>query len=429
MTPGGAEDWTYPQDFAETVRGIDPSYSPVATEAYVPGREAAFLDAMTAAVESRARVLRKLLETLDCSFVMQVFSETDFLQHALWHVIDPKHSRYRPEQAQALRERVLGFYKALDDLIADIARTMGGQAAILIISDHGAGPLEEFIHANNLLLEQGLLRTKRGLRTRLKHLLFRAGFTPLNVYKLGAALRLGRMRLGLRWTSKGYELLRRLFFSFSDIDWRNSAAYAISGGVYGGIFVNLAGREPAGSVPNDQYRRVRDQLREMLLAARHPRTGAPLVKQVLAREEIYRGRFLAELPDLYFLPSEPTQAVFGDFEFSSNRVAEPASEAISAQHRMDGMIVAAGPGLGHGAEAKGTTVADVVPLVLYLMGLPIPPGLDGKLPTAVLDGNELARRPPEYAAPSAAGGPADKPRQATDDESIKQRLKGLGYIS
>jgi predicted AlkP superfamily phosphohydrolase/phosphomutase len=153
------------------------------------------------------------------------------------------------------------------------------------------------------------------------------------------------------------------------------------------------------------------------------------VKQVLAREEIYGGRFLGEMPDLYFLPSDPVQAVFGDFEFSSNKVVEPASEAISAQHRMDGLFVAAGPGLRRGAEAKGLTVADIVPLVLYLMNLPIPRGLDGKLNTDILDETELLRRPPAYSEPDGAGGLADKPRQATDDESIKQRLKGLGYIS
>ena len=73
--------------------------------------------------------------------------------------------------------------------------------------------------------------------------------------------------------------------------------------------------------------------------------GKPLVREVVAREEIYGGKFLAELPDLYFLPSDPTQAVFGDFEFSSNKLVEPASAAISAQHRMDGVFIAAGPGI------------------------------------------------------------------------------------
>jgi len=205
-------------------------------------------------------------------------------------------------------------------------------------------------------------------------------------------------------------------------------AYAISGGVYGGLFVNLKGREPAGVVPQDQYERVRADLKKMLLGLRNPSTGKPLVREVVAREEIYGGKFLAELPDLYFLPSDPTQAVFGDFEFSSNKLVEPASAAISAQHRMDGVFIAAGPGIRRGVEVGGLDVSDITPMVLYMMGLAIPEGLDGKVKTDVFEAAEIARRPPAYFKPDAAGTP-DERRRATDDESVKQRLKGLGYIS
>jgi predicted AlkP superfamily phosphohydrolase/phosphomutase len=167
----------------------------------------------------------------------------------------------------------------------------------------------------------------------------------------------------------------------------------------------------------------------MLLGVRHPGTGEPLIKQVVMREEIYKGKYLGELPDLYFLPSEPTQAVFGDFEFSSNRVVEAASHAISAQHRMDGILIAKGPGIKRGSEVKDLTVLDTVPLVLYLMGLPIPEGLDGRLPVAIIDQAEIARRPPAYFKMEDTPVPPGGQRQTTDDESIKQRLKGLGYIS
>jgi predicted AlkP superfamily phosphohydrolase/phosphomutase len=312
--------------------------------------------------------------------------------------------------------------------VGQVVQEAGEDLSIVVISDHGAGPLHEFIHANNLLIDNGMLKVKRSLRSQLKRLVFRAGFTPLNAYRFGSALNLGRVRMGMRWTSKGYALLRRLFFSFSDIDWPHSVAYAISGGVYGGIFVNLQGREPSGAVPPDQYDRVRQDVKQMLLGLRHPGTGKPLVRQVLMREEIYRGSYLGELPDLYFLPESETQAVFGDFEFSSNKVTEPASKAISAQHRMDGVFIARGPGVKRGFETGNMTVADVTPLVLYLMGLRIPEGLDGRIKTEILDEVELARRPPAYFKPDTGRG-AGGQRQAVDDESIKERLKGLGYIS
>ncbi|MFZ1947971.1 MAG: alkaline phosphatase family protein [bacterium] len=428
LTPTGSRDYTYPRELADSISRIEPSYRIVPTASYVPGREAVFLGEIAELVRAKARLLGEIAKGSDWDFIMQVFSETDFIQHAMWHVLDPSHPRHRAADEERYRGPIVDVYRRIDQVIGEATRAAGDQASVMILSDHGAGPLHEFIHANNLLVAHGMLKVKRGLRSRLKHLLFRAGLTPLNAYRLASVLNLGKARMGLRWTARGYCLLRSFFFSFSDIDWPRSVAYAISGGVYGGVFVNLKGREPAGVVPEERYESVRAEIKQMLLGARHPATGEPLVREVVMREEIYGGRFLGELPDLYFLPSDPTQAVFGDFEFSSNKVVEPASAAISAQHRMDGVFVAAGPGIRRGIEVDGLTVADITPLALYMMDLPVPEGLDGKVKTDVFEAAEISRRPPAYFKPGA-GGTGDERRRATDDESVKQRLKGLGYIS
>ena len=298
-----------------------------------------------------------------------------------------------------------------------------------MISDHGHGPLHEFIHANNLFVKKGIMKVKADLRSRLKYALFRMGLTPLNVYRAGNALGLARLRMGLRWTSKGYRMLARLFFSFSDIDWKRTAGYAISGGVYGAVFVNLKGREPEGAVETEDYETARARLAEVLLEMCHPGDGGRLVKRILQREEVYKGRFTPEAPDLFFEPRDPTVGVFGDFEFSSNRILEPASEAISAQHRMDGVFIAAGRDLKPGTEAQGLRVIDVAPLLLYLMGLSIPEGLDGRLVEDVLTDEARKQRPPTYFHPQDVLDTSGGDRQTMEDESIKERLKGLGYIS
>jgi predicted AlkP superfamily phosphohydrolase/phosphomutase len=224
-------------------------------------------------------------------------------------------------------------------------------------------------------------------------------------------------------------MLSRLFFSFADIDWPLSQGYAISGGVYGAVFVNLEGREPEGAVGKDRYEETRRRLAEVLEEVRHPLDGGKLVAEVLKREDVYKGKFTPEAPDLFFRPRDAGIGVFGDFEFSSNRVLEPASEAISAQHRMDGIFIAAGKDLRAGIEVEGLRVVDVAPLLLYLMGLGIPEGLDGKLSGEVIDEHTLQERPPSYFRPEEVLGTHTGDRQTMEDESIKERLKGLGYIS
>jgi predicted AlkP superfamily phosphohydrolase/phosphomutase len=429
LTPAGSQRCTHPQELLADIRRMEPGYKIVPTQAFSPGRVGAFLDEMESVFDSKARVLKALLKESDWQFVMQVFNETDFLQHALWHILDPAHPRHDPGLHSRYIGRIEDFYARIDRLIGEIVETAGDDASIMVISDHGHGPLHEFIHANNLLVKAGIMKVKKGLGSRIKYALFRMGLTPLAVYRAGNVLGLARLRMGMRWTSKGYLLLSRLFFSFSDIDWERSTGYAISGGVYGGAFVNLKGREPQGAVEPDRYEEAREHLARVLLEMCHPGNGGQVVTRVLRREEVYRGRFTSEAPDLYFLPREPSIGVFGDFEFSSNRLLEPASEAISAQHRMDGIFIAAGDDLKRGFEAEDLSVLDVAPLLLHLMGLGIPEGLDGRLHEEVFRDGALQERPPSYFRPDEVLGIKGGGRQTMEDESIKERLKGLGYIS
>jgi predicted AlkP superfamily phosphohydrolase/phosphomutase len=429
LTPLGSDDCTYPGDLIESIRRISPRYAIVPTVTYSAGRLKAYLDEMTAVVDSKAAVAAGLMKGGDWQFAMQVFNETDFLQHALWHIMDPAHPRHDAAEHREHIGRIRDFYARIDSVVGDLIAAAGEDASVVVISDHGHGPLHEFIHANNLFLKAGLMKVRNHPWSRLKYALHRLGLTPLNAYRIGKTLGLGKLRMGLRWTSRGYGLLSRFFFSFADVDWERTSAYAISGGVYGGAYVNLKGREPLGSVEPDQYDKVREQITQVLSGLRHPGDGGVLISKVLKREEIYSGRFTGEAPDLYFLPRDPTVGVFGDFEFSSNRVVEPASSAISAQHRMEGIFIAKGPGIRQGEEIEGLRVVDVAPSLMYMMGLPIPKGLDGRLPESIFLTEELEARPPAYFDLEDVIRGDDGERKSMEDESVKQRLKGLGYIS
>ena len=429
LTPFGGRRFTYPPELANEIRSTAPSYRIVPERVYSSGRAGDFLKELREVLEAKRTVLMDLLKKTDWKFAMEVFSETDFLQHALWHVMDEKHPRHDPDEARRFADEVTDIYRRLDSIIGEVVETLGEKDSVMLVSDHGAGPLHRFVHANNYLIQAGAMKIKRGLGSRLKYAMFKAGLTPMNVYRIVSRLRFGKLKMGLRWTSGGYDLLRRFFFSFSDVDWERTTAYALSGGVYGGIFVNLKGREPSGAVEPDDYEKTRDDLIELIGGLRDPRTDRGLIEKVIKREEIYSGKFLNEAPDLYFLPYVPTVGVFGDFEFSSNRVIEDVSDAISAQHRMDGIFVAGGAAVRAGTEVSGMTVLDLAPLMLYLMNLPIPEGIDGKLNTEVLDPECLEQSPPEYVKLLDLYDTGRRDRDSTEDESIRDRLKGLGYIS
>ncbi len=429
LTPPRARHYTYPPELSDEIVGLVPSYRIVPSMVYRPGRGLEFVDDLLNLLEYKRRILLELISRIDWTFAMQVFNETDFLQHALWHVIDQSHPRFNSKEGARLRDRFFDVYRKIDSIVGEVLNRIDEETSILIVSDHGAGPLHHFFHANNFFLQRGILALRRSPVSQFKYLMFRSGYTPLRVYKLMTILGQGKARLGLRWTAKGYDLMRKMFFSFADIDWRRSIAYAISGGVYGAVYINLKGREPEGIVDSSEYERVRDRLANELLTIEDPVYGGKLIEKVLRREEVYRGRFISEAPDLYFLPRRPTVAVFGDFEFSSNRTIENASRAISCQHRMEGIFIGKGSLLRSGAEVRSLAVIDITPLALYLMDLEIPDCLDGKLPIEVLDSAALEHSKPRYVEMKEFYERTLGERSTVTDEDIKERLKGLGYIS
>jgi uncharacterized sulfatase len=70
----------------------------------------------------------------------------------------------------------------------------------------------------------------------------------------------------------------------------------------GRLYLNLAGREPRGSVSEDDYETVRDELRADLEALEGP-DGRPVAKRVVDGETAFRGDHDEIAPDLVVIPN------------------------------------------------------------------------------------------------------------------------------
>jgi predicted AlkP superfamily phosphohydrolase/phosphomutase len=364
-------------------------------------------------------------------FLMQVFNETDIIQHGLWHLADPLHPNHDRAEASRLGDALLNFYKKMDEILGEVLDACPENTTLMLVSDHGAGSLYRFMHTNLWLIDHGFLKIRNHPLSRMKHRLFRWGFTPMNLYNRTSQAGLGRVKTRLRWTARGYALLRSAFLSFGDVDWDRTVAYGLGGGVAGGIYLNVRGREPLGRIePGADYETARQQIADALKGSADPETGRPLIDRVWFREELFQGPFTSEAPDLYFAPSDPRCAVFGDFEFSSNRVLEPTSPAISGQHRMDGVLALRGPGIRSALSLEKIHISDIAPTALHLMGLAVPDDLDGRVLTGALDAEFLERRPVRMTHGSQRDtSSGDRSYDDRQEGEIIDRLKGLGYIS
>jgi predicted AlkP superfamily phosphohydrolase/phosphomutase len=422
LTPRNAENYTYPKELAEELRREIGDYIVYSDEVYSKGRGETFLNALKYSATQRVRAADYLLQKYPADFFMLVFPETDTVSHGLWSAYDPTHHDHNPAEAEKLRDGILEIYEHIDGLLERLITNHQSPISILLMSDHGHGPVRNFLYVNNFLAQRGYLKFKSNLASQLKRAAFQLGLTPRFAYNLLLAIGLGKLRRTLDKRRGGRGLLKRFFLSFGDVDWSRTRAYSI--GYIGEVHINLRGREPQGIVsPGEEYEHVRDvvitSLRELTLP-----DGAPLVEHIWKKEEIYHGAHLANAPDILFLPRNLETIAFGDFEFGSNKVIEK-SFGVSSSHRMNGIFVASGAGIKNAGEFSGAQLIDLAPTILHLMGLPVPTDMDGRVVTEAL----ADARAVEYGGTSAGNAVTRDGYSEEEEKEVIERLADLGYIS
>jgi len=428
LTPADADIFTYPPGLSAEIRRAFPGYEVWPAEVrHAKGRERSFLEAASRLTEHNVRLFEFMQGRDDWDFQMIVFMATDQVQHAMWRYRDPSHLAHPSDAPAEFRQAIDACYMQVDAAVGRVLAHADAQTTVFVISDHGFGPWDYWFHLNAWLLSEGFLVVKPAALSRLKAALFRLGFTPLTFYKLFMSAGLSGVvaRTTRKRRSWYFDILRRFFLSFDDIDWSRTVAYSL--GNIGPIYLNRAGREPAGIVAPADGERVLNRISERLRALRDPRDGRPLVEEILLGRDLYAGPYADHGPDLMVFLRGFRVIAFGEAQFTSQHWLTPAY-GITGGHRMDGIFIAAGRGIRPGQTVTGARLWDVYPTALALLGAPIPAGLDGRPLESILDPDitraiQYSTRPVEdYYQAQGTG-------YSEDEEAlIAARLKGLGYV-
>jgi predicted AlkP superfamily phosphohydrolase/phosphomutase len=254
------------------------------------------------------------------------------------------------------------------------------------------------------------------------------------MYGLMTKLGLGSHRVS-RFRGKQDSLMDRLgeslFLSRRHVDWSRTRAYAQ--GNFGQIFLNLKGRQPSGCVAPDEASRLIEDLKSDLQSIPHPDTGKPLVEHVYEREELYHGPHADLAPDLTVVLTDWRYRTIGLHDFTTNRVITPAF-GPTGDHRLDGILIAAGPLIRPGTEPIEASLLDIAPTVLSLLGIDVPGDIDGRTLTELLDQEPALASLRPVLAPAFAGisrtlsQPDEFHYTQDEDATIKERLADLGYL-
>ena len=433
LSPAGARDFASdPAFFDELQRAIGP-YRPWSSAVRDGGNEAATLSELRGFLEHHLDAIRFLLRRCDWDLFMFDLMAVDRIQHELWHVWDRSHRARvgREAELDALADGCLEFWKALDRGIGEIVRALPADAALILMSDHGFGPIEWYVNFNVWLLERGEIVLDDSFYVRQKHWFYKRGVTPEWVYNKMVHLGLAGQRVSrFRGKQAGFvdRLSESIFLSRRHIDWSKTRAYAQ--GNFGQIFLNLKGRQPHGCVAPEDACALLDDLKAGLLEIPHPETGQPLVKRIHERDELYDGPFAHLAPDLTVVLNDWRYRTIGLHDFTTHRLISPAF-GPTGDHRMEGVFIASGAAFRSGAAlAPEANLLDIAPTVLHLLGVPVPEDMDGRVLTEILEPSFASALP---SSESELIGPSpDEPVSVayTDEEdaAIQQRLADLGYL-
>jgi predicted AlkP superfamily phosphohydrolase/phosphomutase len=429
LAPPDAEDFASdPALLKELEAELGEPYRPWSTAVHDGGREAEVLTELTSFLEHHLKAVSFLARRGGWDLFMYDLMATDRIQHELWHAWEPTHLVARGRDLSAVREGYIEFWRKLDRGVGEIVDALPADTAVLLISDHGFGPIEWYVNFNVWLLQRGDIALQDSFYVKQKKWCYDRGVTPASLYKLMVKLGLARQRVG-RFRGKQTSWIERLaesaFLSRRHIDWSRTKAY--SQGNFGQIFVNLKGRQPQGCVEPSDLRSYLDELKAGLRAIPHPETGEPLVEAIYERDELYHGPHSHLAPDLTVVPKDWRYRTIGLHDFTTNTVIGPAF-GPTGDHRTEGVLIAHGPAFKVGSKPEGASLLDIAPTALHLMGLPVPADMDGRVLMEILDPSVVPPPAPREESAATDGTPVDAVYSAEDEVAVKGRLEDLGYL-
>ena len=165
--------------------------------------------------ERRFKLVKKWLVEKDWDFFMFVEMGTDRIHHGLWKYHDPTHHKYQVHPVY--NNSIHDYYRYIDNEIGQILELVDDDTTVFIVSDHGAKKMDGGICVNEWLIREGYLTLKS----------YPKSLTAIDK---------------------------------CEIDWSRTKAWG-DGGYYARIFLNVAGREPEGTVQPEEYEAVRSELK------------------------------------------------------------------------------------------------------------------------------------------------------------------------
>jgi len=394
------------------------------------------VEALFSAIDRKAETVKYLLRREPWDLFMFVFGETDVAIHYFWKY----HDRHSPQRNKSLdvlmgMDPIYEIYNRIDKHIGTFLEIAPEDTTFIIMSDHGAGGVgNKVIYLNRFLETNGLLSfCDNPARVKFNRYMdtikdFVRLMLPAQMVK---HLRFNPKGMGLKWESK---------MRFSCIDWKHTKAYAEETPYYPNVRINLRGREPDGIIEKSEYQEIVNKILSLLDNWMDPETGAKIIKKAHKREDLYNGEYIEKASDIIiswncnddysyiFRPSllsktkNPletlTRKEIEKYDFMLNR---------TGSHRDEGVLIMAGDQINTRAHLSNPHIMDLAPTILFLLGIPIPLDMDGRVLSECLA--EVRSNVSAFEDRHLSAQKSEYHYSEEETEEIKKKLEGLGYLN
>jgi len=351
------EGWTFPNDIAlDLVKRFGPFLESISHFPYAFGwvDEGTYLDDLRYQAEWMGKATDYLMAAKGWDLYMTQWHGIDNTQHAFLRFDKSVLTQHESE----LSERVVqGSYEIADDLVGNITRAVRSKnngdedVYTFVISDHGHVMGKRRFFINQYLYEQGLIKLRRDAST-------------------------GKIT----------------------VDWEKTQAFA-QGMVY--LYVNLKGRDPAGSVNSGkEYEDLVERLIDLLYDLRDPLTGARSIRLAMSnRDSEFLGLGGERVGDVVFAVN-PVYVADNRMKFSGDlfenlKTGLPdgsihgqqlPSVDMGKNGTIRSLLIAHGPGIKKGyAMEKPVRMVDIAPTIAHILGIPAPKNCEGTVIRELFD--------------------------------------------
>ena len=363
-----------------------------------------FLEALRLQTRRRADAVIRLMQRRPIDLLGVVFYAPDRIQHFFWEFLGDEGRL--DEQGRSIRAACDAVYRELDDAVGRLVDAAGPDATVLVASDHGfTSKPAHSIRINRWLADNGLLQPRPLWQLRRK---------------------IAKRALPSGWRAR-YDRFEATVNPARTRAWADRIETTTAA-----IWVHAKDRYPLGCVsPGAEYEAVRTQIIDGLEALRDDQ-GLPVFRRVYRREDLYRGPFVENAPDLIGVSSERYGLVYGSLrrDLRARSLFGPWQElGYTGTHSPEGLYLLAGPPVQALGEHREYPIESIAPTALHLLDVAIPPQMEAPAITSALHDDYLRTHPIRIAEDAGDDVAAASDWKSQEDEAkIADHLRALGYL-